>query len=80
MVKIKLLEGEYQNQNSLLVKRQTDNTTPGGWGLTGAEGISPLSLTLTRTFTPINFLHAFIWHGSPMQEVKNSQITRLPNS
>ena len=24
---------------------------------------------------PINFLHAFIWHGSPMQEVKKSQIT-----
>ena len=24
-----------QNQNSLLVKRQTDNTTSGGWGLTG---------------------------------------------
>ena len=28
-----------QNQNSLLVKRQTDNTTPGGggWGLTGGD-------------------------------------------
>ena len=28
---------ENQNQNSLLVKRQTDNTTPGGWGLTGGD-------------------------------------------
>ena len=26
-----------QNQNSLLVKRQTDNTTPRGWGLTGGD-------------------------------------------
>ena len=26
-----------QNQNSLLVKRQTDNTTPWGWGLTGGD-------------------------------------------
>ena len=25
------------DQNSLLVKRQTDNTTPGGWGLTGGD-------------------------------------------
>ena len=25
--------GIFQNQNSLLVKRQTDNTTPGGMGL-----------------------------------------------
>ena len=30
----------YQNQNSLLVKRQTDNTTPGGDGA-WPEGISP---------------------------------------
>ena len=29
--------GSYQNENSLLVKRQTDNTTPGGWGLTGGD-------------------------------------------
>ena len=33
-----------QNQNSLLVKRQTDNTTPGGWGFTGGD----LSRALTR--------------------------------
>ena len=26
-----------QNQNGLLVKCQTDNTTPGGWGLTGGD-------------------------------------------
>ena len=26
-----------QNQNSLLVKRQTDNTTPGGGVLTGGD-------------------------------------------
>ena len=33
-----------QNHNSLLVKRQTDNTTPGGWGLTGGD----YSRALTR--------------------------------
>ena len=27
------LKYQNQNQNSLLVKRQTDNTTPGGTGL-----------------------------------------------
>ena len=32
------LLAQNQNQNSLLVKRQTDNTTPGGgWGLTGGD-------------------------------------------
>ena len=30
--------GQNQNQNSLLVKRQTDNTTPGGGG-GGAGGV-----------------------------------------
>ena len=31
-------QNQNQNQNSLLVKRQTDNTTPGGgWGLTGGD-------------------------------------------
>ena len=29
-------QNQNQNQNSLLVKRQTDNTTPRGWGLTSA--------------------------------------------
>ena len=33
---------ENQNQNSLLVKRQTDNTTPGGMGL-DRRGLVPSS-------------------------------------
>ena len=31
------MTGGDQNQNGLLVKRQIDNTTPGGWGLTGGD-------------------------------------------
>ena len=34
--------GQNQNQNSLLVKRQTDNTTPGGMGL-DRRGLVPSS-------------------------------------
>ena len=37
-------DSESEYQNSLLVKRQTDNTTPGEWGLTGGD----YSRALTR--------------------------------
>ena len=36
---------QIQNQNSLLVKRQTDNKNKGEWGLTGGDLSRALSLT-----------------------------------
>ena len=46
-----------QNQNSLLVKRQTDNTTPGGMGL-DQRGLVPSSHKRSK------FRHTIIWQFS----------------